>query len=207
MWAVLWQTVGSSSNRTAETLRTKKCRARMGMHSVNGHFFGVLPSWVFQKSCCVSCLISFLRGQQKRRIHLGESYWTLLLNLHQYSAPRCDGLTPSGRDKHVTTRISSGCFQIRDLLIKSTSTLFHFSWLWISLKRLQKDKKKKRWWYKSTCETPKTNDASERWKAKFSSFPARRFFCEPHACLCIILHLLPLAEIRNYQYCLIGQTS
>ena len=33
---------------------TKKCRVRLGMHSLAPHFFVILPSWVFQPSSCVS---------------------------------------------------------------------------------------------------------------------------------------------------------
>ena len=37
---------------------TKKCRVGLGMHSVAPHFFVILPSWVFQPSCCVSPLVT-----------------------------------------------------------------------------------------------------------------------------------------------------
>ena len=39
---------------------TKKCRARLGMHSLARHFFVNLPSRVFQPSCCVRSLMSSL---------------------------------------------------------------------------------------------------------------------------------------------------
>ena len=38
---------------------TRKCRVRLGMHSLARHFFVMLPSWTFQPSCCLSSQISW----------------------------------------------------------------------------------------------------------------------------------------------------
>ena len=38
---------------TQDGTMTKRCRIRLGMYSLAPHFFVILPSWVFQPSCCV----------------------------------------------------------------------------------------------------------------------------------------------------------
>ena len=43
--------------KTQDGRMTKKCRARPGMHSLVQHFFVILPSRVFQPSCCLRSLI------------------------------------------------------------------------------------------------------------------------------------------------------
>ena len=43
--------------KTQDGRMTKKCRARPEMHSLVQHFFVILPSWVFQPSCCLRSLI------------------------------------------------------------------------------------------------------------------------------------------------------
>ena len=53
-------------NRTARRLRTAEWRERLAMHSLARHFFVILPSWVFQPSCCQS------RSQRLR------SFWSAL---------------------------------------------------------------------------------------------------------------------------------
>ena len=42
---------------TQDGKMTKKCRVRLGMHSVALYFFVILPFWVFQPSFCVSSLL------------------------------------------------------------------------------------------------------------------------------------------------------
>ena len=59
--------VGETDNRkltqqdglnTKDGRMMKKCRVRLGMHSLALLFFVILPSWVFQPSCCVSSLLN-----------------------------------------------------------------------------------------------------------------------------------------------------
>ena len=40
--------------KTQDGTMMKKCRIRLRMHSLALHFFIILPSWVFQRSCCIS---------------------------------------------------------------------------------------------------------------------------------------------------------
>ena len=63
-------------NRTVGRFRTaewrKNCRARPGMHSLAGQFFVILPSWVFQLSCCVRSLKKWRRQRQQINYLIGS---------------------------------------------------------------------------------------------------------------------------------------
>ena len=68
--------------KTQDGRMTKKCRARPGMHSLALHFFVILPSCVFQPSCCVKSLTA-TRGHVEHlighfRVPLSLSFKTRL---------------------------------------------------------------------------------------------------------------------------------
>ena len=43
--------------KTQNGRMSKKCSARLCIPNLTRHFFVILPSWVFQSSCCVSSLL------------------------------------------------------------------------------------------------------------------------------------------------------
>ena len=51
---------------TQDGAMTKKCRVKLRMCSLAPHILVILPSWVFQPSCCVSSLNSGCDGTTKR---------------------------------------------------------------------------------------------------------------------------------------------
>ena len=55
---------------------TKRRRVRLGMHSLAPHFFVILPSWVFQLSCCVSSLMAISGGIHLNRSTCGSGFST-----------------------------------------------------------------------------------------------------------------------------------
>ena len=55
---------------------TTKGRERLGMHSLAPQFFVILPSWVFQPTCCVSSLIYVLRWRPQKRPFSNSHGWT-----------------------------------------------------------------------------------------------------------------------------------
>ena len=49
-----WEFTQQDGWNTRDGRMTKKCHERLGMHSLAPHFFVILPSGVYQPSCCVS---------------------------------------------------------------------------------------------------------------------------------------------------------
>ena len=45
--------------KTYDDRMTKKCSARLCIPNLSRHCYAILPSWVFQPSCCVSSLIIY----------------------------------------------------------------------------------------------------------------------------------------------------
>ena len=52
---------------TQDGIMTKKCRVRLGMHSLAPHFFVILPSRVFQPAWCVSSLMGVCNATRETR--------------------------------------------------------------------------------------------------------------------------------------------
>ena len=46
---------------------TKQCCVRLGMQSLTPHFFVIVPSGLFQRSCCVSSLL--LEREKGKQLH------------------------------------------------------------------------------------------------------------------------------------------
>ena len=59
--------------KTQDGRMTKKCRTRPEMHCLVRHFFVILPSWVFQPSCCVMSLIDHRWHQNVIRAKKGAT--------------------------------------------------------------------------------------------------------------------------------------